>query len=240
MKFSLMTPIQKAVMPFLFKGQDVMGCSQTGSGKTIAFLLPIVNKMLKDGYDDKGRDQKAFPIALILVPTRELAEQIYKEARKILSNTGITIVKVFGGVSISGQERDLRNGCDIIVATPGRLLDFLRKGNISLNEVKYFIQDEADRMLDMGFEPQIKSIVYEFDLCENQKRTNLMFSATFEPEVKNIARKFMNEYYFVHTNTQMGASSNIKQIVVYAKESEKVLQLHKILQTVQGSIISKY
>lgn len=131
----------------------------------------------------------------------------------------------------------MRNGCDILVAAPGRLLDFLRSRDVTLSQVKYLILDEADRMLDMGFEPQLKSIIYEFDLCDKGKRQNLMFSATFEPEVKEIARKFMNEFYFVHTNTEMRASQNVTQVVIYAKESEKVLQLHKVLQTVQGSII---
>jgi len=104
----------------------------------------------------------------------------------------------------------LRNGCDIIVATPGRLLDFLRSRDVSLSEVKYLIIDEADRMLDMGFEPQLKSIIYENDLPEKSKRQNLMFSATFEPEVKSIARKFMDDFYFVHTNTEMKGNQNVK------------------------------
>jgi ATP-dependent RNA helicase DDX3X len=106
MSFSLMTPIQKAVMPYLFKGHDVMGCSQTGSGKTLAFLLPIINKMLKDGPPEGERnDYGARPVTLILVPTRELADQIFKEARKILHKTGINIVKVYGGVSNMSQSR---------------------------------------------------------------------------------------------------------------------------------------
>jgi superfamily II DNA/RNA helicase len=240
MKFSLMTPIQKAVIPYLTQGQDVMGMSQTGSGKTVAFLLPILNKMLKEGYEvPSERDYAAKPVTLILVPTRELADQIFKEARKLVHNSGIDIVKVYGGVSNLNQSRELRQGCDVLVAAPGRLLDFLRAREISLSQVKYLILDEADRMLDMGFEPQLKSIIYEFDLPDKLKRQNLMFSATFEPEVKDIARKFMNEVYFVHTNTQMKANSNVEQLLVYAKENEKIIQLHKILQTISGSIISK-
>jgi ATP-dependent RNA helicase DDX3X len=106
MNFNLMTPIQKAVMPYMFKGLDVMGCSQTGSGKTIAFLLPIINKMIKDGPpDSRHHDHAARPVTLILVPTRELADQIYKEARKLIHQTGMNIIKVYGGVSNANQAR---------------------------------------------------------------------------------------------------------------------------------------
>jgi ATP-dependent RNA helicase DDX3X len=106
MKFNLMTPIQKAVIPFLYKGHDVMGCSQTGSGKTIAFLLPIIHKMLKEGPPPENRNETAScPVCLIIIPTRELAEQIYREARKLVHRTGINIVKVYGGVPHEGQIR---------------------------------------------------------------------------------------------------------------------------------------
>lgn len=240
LKFNSMTPIQRASIPYAMEGHDVMGCAQTGSGKTISFLLPILNKMLKEGppADNKG-SRSSTPATLILIPTRELAEQIYREARKLVCNTGINVVKVYGGVGHDTQLRELRGwGADILIATPGRLLDYLKSGEISLSCVKYFVIDEADRLMDMGFEPQLKSIVYEYDLPDKSKRTNLMFSATFEQEMRAIARKFMNEFYFIETNVNKQTGDNIKQMLVYANEGEKVYKLHQILQTVTGSIIS--
>ncbi len=107
-----------------------------------------------------------------------------------------------------------------------------------MSYVKYFIIDEADRMLDMGFEPQLNQIVFEKDLCENKNRQNLLFSATFDDQIKNIAKKFMNECYYIQTKVEMQSNSNIKQMFVYATENEKIVKLHQILQTVNGSIIS--
>lgn len=167
MDFSLMTPIQKNVIPYVMEKHDVMGCSQTGSGKTIAFLAPIINKMLSEEppKEDEflGRGVSA-PVALILIPTRELAEQIYKQARKLIHKTGINVVKVYGGVGYEGQIGEIKDGCDILVATPGRLIDFIEKGLITLASVKYFVIDEADRILDMGFEDQLNSIVFRFGI----------------------------------------------------------------------------
>jgi len=240
MKFNLMTPIQKAVMPYIIKGNDVMGCSHTGSGKTVAFLLPIITKMIREGPPSEEQDNGiARPVTLILIPTRELADQIYKEARKLVHKTGITVVKIYGGVGQYNQIKDLSYGCDILVATPGRLIDFIKSRRVSFNLVKYLIIDEADRLLDMGFEPQLNNIVFDYDLRSKDKRLNLMFSATLEDDVKTIARKFMNEYYFIHTNTEVKASQNVTQMILYAKEEEKIIQLHQFLQKIKGSIISK-
>lgn len=181
------------------------------------------------------------PVTLIIIPTRELAEQIYVQARKLLHDTGINVVKVYGGVPHEGQIKDFKWGCDILVATPGRLLDYLKSGLVTLSQVKYFIIDEADRILDMGFEPQLNSITFENDLREKRKRLNLFFSATFTPEVRNIARKFMNDYYFITKNKdeENQVNENIKQVVVQAEENEKLFKLHGILQQIQGSVISK-
>jgi ATP-dependent RNA helicase DDX3X len=162
MKFDLMTPIQKYVLPVIAQGNDVIGCSQTGSGKTIAFLSPIVNKMMKDGPPKENSEYPSSPIALILIPTRELAEQIYREGRKLLHNTGIQITKIYGGVPHDSQLRELRDGTDILVATPGRLIDFLGSKMISLKMIKYLILDEADRILDLGFTEQLNNISHNF------------------------------------------------------------------------------
>jgi ATP-dependent RNA helicase DDX3X len=162
--FSEMTPIQRKVIPLIINNQDIMGCSQTGSGKTVSFLAPVVNKMLANGppADKHLRPGVSAPICLILVPTRELAEQIYKEARKLCYRSGIKVTKVYGGVGYDPQKIALEEGCDVIVATPGRLIDFINKGNIKLNEIKHLIIDEADRILDMGFEDQLKDIIHGY------------------------------------------------------------------------------
>jgi len=163
MNFEQMTPIQKNVIPIITPGNDVMACSQTGSGKTIAFLAPIVQKMLSDGPPIVDLENyPSAPMALILIPTRELAEQIYKEARKLLHQTGIQITKVYGGVPHDSQIRELREGTDILVATPGRLIDFLNSKLITLKAVKYLILDEADRILDLGFTDQLNSITFNY------------------------------------------------------------------------------
>jgi ATP-dependent RNA helicase DDX3X len=159
--FTSMTPIQRKVIPLIVDEKDIMGCSQTGSGKTVSFLAPVIDKMLKNGPpEDKAlRPGISAPICLILVPTRELAEQIFIEARKLCYRSGIIVAKVYGGVGYDPQKIALEQGCDIIVATPGRLIDFLSRGCIKLNEVKHLVIDEADRILDMGFEDQLKSII---------------------------------------------------------------------------------
>lgn len=248
MGFELMTPIQKFVIPFVQNGLDAMGCSQTGSGKTIAFLAPIVNKMLNEGppkeFDVNLPNGMSAPVTLILAPTRELADQIYREARKIIHRTGVNVVKVYGGVPMDSQIRELRFGCDILVATPGRLIDFLEKGLLTLAAVKHLIIDEADRMLDMGFEDQLKAIIFSRDMPDKEQRINLMFSATFSNEVKKIANKFMNNYYFITSNPDWEKSStanaNVEQNLIYVEESQKIFKLHEILQQIKGNVISKF
>lgn len=133
----------------------------------------------------------------------------------------------------------MKYGCDILVATPGRLLDFLESGLIVLKSVKYFIIDEADRILDMGFEPQLNKIAFEVDLPDKKERQNLLFSATFSDDIKLLAKRFMNEYYFISTYKDNNANSNIKHILMYSNDDQKCLKLHMILQQIQGSVISK-
>jgi ATP-dependent RNA helicase DDX3X len=132
----------------------------------------------------------------------------------------------------------LKYGCDILVATPGRLLDFIESGLIVLKSVKYLIVDEADRILDMGFEPQLNRIVFEVDLPEKSGRQNLMFSATFSDEIKLLAKKFMNECYFVSTYKDNNANANIKHVLINCNDDQKCLKLHMILQQIEGSVIS--
>ena len=234
-----MTPIQKEVIKYVNEGKDVMGCSQTGSGKTIAFLLPIISRMIKE-FPLPLKNLTPSPLLLILIPTRELAEQIFIEARKLVYKTGIIVSKVYGGVPHEEQLEKLNKGCDILVSTPGRLLDYFKFKNLSLKNVKYLIIDEADRLLDMGFHPQLTRIAFGTDLVANDKRQNLLFSATFDDQVKGISKKFMNEYYFIQTIFDKNPSQNIKQMLIYSKENEKVEKLAEILRNLEGSIICKF
>lgn len=132
----------------------------------------------------------------------------------------------------------MKYGCDILVATPGRLLDFIESGLISLKAVKYLIIDEADRILDMGFEPQLNKIVFELDLPSKEQRQNLLFSATFTDNIKHLAKRFMNEYYFISTYKDNNANVNIKHVLMYSADGQKCSKLHMILQQIQGSVIS--
>jgi len=244
MGFEQMTPIQRVVMPFILEGKDAMGCAQTGSGKTVSFLGPIIDDMLKKGppaSDANLPSGVSAPVALILTPTRELAEQIYKEGRKLVHKTGIMVVKAYGGVPIETQLRFITNGCDILVATPGRLIDFVKRGIVTLSAIRFLVFDEADRMLDMGFEDQLREIIFSSDMPSKEGRINMMFSATFTPEVREIARSFMNDYYFISSNLDQEnkANENIDQRFILCEDRDKVLKLHEVLQTIKGSVIGK-
>jgi len=140
------------------------------------------------------------------------------------------------------QLKELNWGADIVIATPGRLIDFIKSRNISLIQVKYFVIDEADRIMDMGFEPQLNEIAFNCGLRPKEQRQNLFFSATFDKEIRDVANKFMKDYYFVtkNRNDESEANKNIIQVILSAEEEEKIKKLHGILQNVKGSILSKF
>lgn len=181
---------QKNALPIILAKRDLMACAQTGSGKTAAFLVPILNHILEAGpqtggtQNGYGSKKKQFPLALVLAPTRELATQIYEESRKFAYRSRVRPCVVYGGAHVGDQMRDLDKGCHLLVATPGRLVDMLERGRISLEFCKYLVLDEADRMLDMGFEPQIRRIVEQNNMPSVGKRQTLMFSATFPKEIQ--------------------------------------------------------
>ncbi|KAJ5568363.1 hypothetical protein N7450_010849 [Penicillium hetheringtonii] len=168
------TPVQKYSIPIVMNGRDLMACAQTGSGKTGGFLFPILSQAYQNGPSaapqqasgqfSYGRQRKAYPTSLILAPTRELVSQIFDEARKFSYRSWVRPCVVYGGADIGSQLRQIERGCDLLVATPGRLVDLLERGRISLVNIKYLVLDEADRMLDMGFEPQIRRIVEGEDM----------------------------------------------------------------------------
>ncbi|CAN6169513.1 unnamed protein product [Urochloa humidicola] len=222
------TPVQRYAMPIAMAGRDLMACAQTGSGKTAAFCLPVVSGLVAaaaaGGYGrwDKGSfERRAKPRALVLAPTRELAAQINEEAKKFSFQTGIRVVVAYGGTPMHDQLRDLERGVDILVATPGRLVDMVERSRVSLEAIKYLVMDEADRMLDMGFEPQIRKIVDRMNMPKKSVRQTLLFSATFPPEIKRLASDFLHNYIFI-TVGRVGSSTDlIEQRIEFVNDGEK-------------------
>ncbi|XP_072901617.1 DEAD-box helicase 3 X-linked a isoform X4 [Hemitrygon akajei] len=226
------TPVQKHAIPIIISKRDLMACAQTGSGKTAAFLLPILSQIYAEGPSEalksaKAQDsskygrRKQYPIALVLAPTRELAVQIYDESRKFAYRSKVRPSVVYGGADIGQQIRDLERGCHLLVATPGRLVDMIERGKVGLDFCKYLVLDEADRMLDMGFEPQIRRIVEQDAMPPKDMRQTLMFSATFPKEIQILARDFLDEYIFLAVGRVGSTSENITQKVVWVEEQDK-------------------
>ncbi|EIE27725.1 DEAD-domain-containing protein [Coccomyxa subellipsoidea C-169] len=214
------TPVQKYAIPIGLAGRDLMACAQTGSGKTAAFCFPIISLILNSedfAATKSGYSRRVYPKALIMGPTRELTNQIYEESRKFTYQTGLRPVVVYGGAPVLDQIRQLERGVDILVATPGRLSSFIERGRVSLSRTKYLVLDEADRMLDMGFEPQIRSIVDATDMPKPGSRQTLMFSATFPKEIQELAADFMSNYLFLAVG-RVGSSTNL--IIQHFEEVE--------------------
>mmetsp|Transcript_56505 Transcript_56505/g.123553 ORF Transcript_56505/g.123553 Transcript_56505/m.123553 type:complete len:681 (-) Transcript_56505:113-2155(-) len=218
------TPVQRHSIPIVVGGRDLMACAQTGSGKTCGFMVPCLESLLRTGpppppYHGTKRP-RPMPCALVLAPTRELAAQIYGEACKFSWSTGIRCCIIYGGVDMQEQKRDMEKGCDILIATPGRLIDVVDRGHVSLELIQFFILDEADRMLDMGFEPNVRQIVTQTNMGASSQfvRQSMMFSATFANEVQLMAKDFLNDYVFITIGRVGSASELIKQYVEYAED----------------------
>eukprot|EP00252_Welwitschia_mirabilis_P024190 TRINITY_DN7078_c0_g1_i1.p1 TRINITY_DN7078_c0_g1~~TRINITY_DN7078_c0_g1_i1.p1 ORF type:complete len:596 (-),score=92.63 TRINITY_DN7078_c0_g1_i1:308-2095(-) len=229
------TPVQKYAIPISLAGRDLMACAQTGSGKTAAFCFPIIAGILRGRCPAPPRGvRKAFPLALILSPTRELASQIHLEARKFSYQTGLKVLVAYGGTPISQQFRELERGVDILVATPGRLGDLLERGRLSLSMVQYLALDEADRMLDMGFEPQIRKIVQQTDMPPPGFRQTMLFSATFPKEIQRLASDFLSNYIFLAVGRVGSSTDLIVQRVEYVRDSDKRSYLMDLLHAQKG------
>ncbi|KAF2769870.1 putative ATP dependent RNA helicase [Teratosphaeria nubilosa] len=236
--YKIPTPVQKYSIPIVMGGRDLMACAQTGSGKTGGFLFPILSQAYQNGPSGAApqqsgfaRQRKAYPTSLILAPTRELVSQIYDEARKFAYRSWVRPCVVYGGADIGSQLRQIERGCDLLVATPGRLVDLIERGRISLANIKYLVLDEADRMLDMGFEPQIRRIVEGEDMPRTDNRQTLMFSATFPRDIQVLARDFLREYIFLSVGRVGSTSENITQKVEYVEDIDKRSVLLDILHT---------
>ncbi|WOK93930.1 hypothetical protein Cni_G02631 [Canna indica] len=232
-KYVKPTPVQRYAIPILIAGRDLMACAQTGSGKTAAFCLPIICNIMRQSPPPQQRPKhgacSAFPKALILSPTRELAIQIHEEAKKFGYQTGIRVVVLYGGTPVHLQLRELQRGVDILVATPGRLVDLMDRSKVSLNEIKYLTLDEADRMLDMGFEPQIRKIVQQMDMPPPGRRLTMLFSATFPEEIQRLASDFLLNYIFLAIGRVGSSTDLISQVVEFVPDMEKRRRLLDIL-----------
>jgi len=183
MGFEKPTPVQEACIPLILEGRDILASAQTGTGKTAAFAIPVLQNLL----EKKKKKQEGIR-ALVITPTRELAGQVDEAFFAIGYHTGLTTAKVYGGDDWSRQEKALNRGTNIIVATPGRLLDHIRIHDVDFSNLDYLILDEADRMLDMGFIPDITTIVSKLP----KERQTLLFSATLPPKIVQLAQKMMN------------------------------------------------
>jgi ATP-dependent RNA helicase RhlE len=218
------TPIQADAIPLILSGRDVLGGAQTGTGKTAAFALPLLQRLAEDGKPATGPRK---PRALILVPTRELAVQVADSFRSYGKHMRLNVTTIFGGAGMQPQVDNLRRGVDILVATPGRLIDHLERGSVKLDAVSLLVLDEADRMLDMGFLPAIKRILSRVPA----QRQTLLFSATFEAQIKQLALEFMRDPQQIQVATQNAIADTISHRAHPVDGSRKRDLLIDILST---------
>jgi ATP-dependent RNA helicase RhlE len=218
------TPIQEQAIPIILEGKDLLGCAQTGTGKTAAFAIPVLQLLCKEKYT--GQPQKGGIKALILTPTRELAIQIEESFAAYGRNLGLKQLVIFGGVSQHAQTIALRKGVDILIATPGRLLDLIQQKFIRLSDVEFFVLDEADRMLDMGFIHDVKKVI---TLLPTKKQT-LFFSATMPPEISKLASSILNNPSKVEVTPISSTAETIQQAVYFVEKENKKLLLSHLLK----------
>lgn len=230
--FDYPTAIQAQGWPIALSGRDLVGIASTGSGKTLSYTLPALVHINHQNRLSRGDG----PIVLILAPTRELAQQIQQVASDVGESSQIRNTCVFGGAPKSGQARELDKGVEIVIATPGRLLDFLESGRTNLRRCTYLVLDEADRMLDMGFEPQIRKIIEQI----RPDRQVLMWSATWPKEVRNLASTFLKDYIQINVGSlSLSANHNILQIVDICMDYEKEGKLSTLLREITSEAESK-
>ncbi len=226
MGYTSMTPIQAQAIPVVLQGRDVMGAAQTGTGKTAAFALPLLQRMM--AHENASASPARHPVrALVLLPTRELAVQVAQQVELFAKHTQLRSAVVFGGMDMKPQTLDLKQGVEILVATPGRLLDHIEAKNAVLNQVEYVVLDEADRMLDIGFLPDLQRILSYLP----KQRTTLLFSATFSPEIKRLANSYLQNPVTVEVARSNAAASTVEQHFYSVPDEEKRHALHQILRT---------
>jgi ATP-dependent RNA helicase RhlE len=210
------TPIQAKAIPIVMDGRDVMGAAQTGTGKTAAFTLPILHRLMQ--FANTSASPARHPVrALILAPTRELADQVFESVQTYSKSTPLRSTVVFGGVDIGPQREALRRGCEVLVATPGRLLDHVEQKNVNLGQVGILVLDEADRMLDMGFLPDLDRIVRLLP----KQRQGLLFSATFSNEIRKLGRTYLNNPAEIEVAKRNATADTVTQIAYALSGSQK-------------------
>lgn len=211
--YTVPTPIQEQSIPILLRGKDLLGCAQTGTGKTAAFAIPIIQKLVLDRADTQNRKIRA----LVVTPTRELALQIGESFTAYSRFTGIRNTVIFGGIKQARQTEALKKGVDILIATPGRLLDLMSQGYISLRDIQYAVLDEADQMLDMGFIHDIKKIIAKLPT----DRQSLFFSATMPPAIVELSRKILGDFERVTIKPQQATAEKVEQAVYFVTKKNK-------------------
>src|ERR1700732_1668405 len=209
--YSTPTPIQAQAIPLVMSGRDVLGCAQTGTGKTASFALPMIDKLAA------GRSRARMPRSLILEPTRELATQVEAAFERYGKHHRLTTALLIGGESFGDQQRKLERGVDVLIATPGRMLDLFERGKILLSDVRILVIDEADRMLDMGFIPDVERIVGLLP----KTRQPLFFSATMPPEIRRLADAFLMNPKELSVSPPASAAVTVAQSIIVLQPDEK-------------------
>lgn len=224
--YTIPTPIQGEAIPVALRGRDIIGLAQTGTGKTAGFTLPIIQRLL-EGRDSDDPAKRVHRVrALILTPTRELCVQVEESFRKYGRHSDIRVVSIYGGVPLEPQQTKLRKGVDVVVATPGRLLDHMERQNVVFDDLEILVLDEADRMLDMGFAPQLNRIVAEIP----RYRQTLLFSATMPPEVEALARNYLRKPIVVQVGRRSEAANTVTHAVYPVPSDRKTELLAELLK----------
>lgn len=233
--YDVPTPIQAYVLPSVYKGIDIIGIAQTGSGKTAAFLIPILSKLmgkakklcaprpnLTQSYDSRQHGVRAEPLVLIVCPTRELATQIFDEARRLCYRSMLRPCVIYGGAPTGEQMDELKKGCDVLIATPGRLMDFMARNSLlSLCRVKYTVIDEADEMVGPDWNEEMRAIMGG-DSNDDDDHVYMMFSATFPKEARAVAKEYMSaEHIRIRVGRAGSSHLNVTQKIIYVDEAKK-------------------
>ena len=223
--YETMTPIQAKAIPIVLAGRDVMGAAQTGTGKTAAFSLPLLHRMLR--HENASMSPARHPVrALVLAPTRELADQVAANIKAYAKHSQLRVAVVFGGIDMDPQTDELRRGVEVLIATPGRLLDHIQAKNAVLNQVEYVVLDEADRMLDIGFLPDLQRILSYLP----KARQTLLFSATFSPEIRRLAESYLQDPVTVEVAQRNAAASTVEQHFFRVDEDDKRRAVRQLLK----------